>query len=69
MILTEDPDRRNAYEEFCTAMVQVVNSWYGKSLDDLSAWQNTCTIVRVLAVPDDSEMCRKGDDARACMID
>lgn len=68
MILTEDSDRRNVYEEFCTEMVQVVNPMYGKGLDDLSAWQNICKIVRVLAVPDDSETCRKGDDTRACMI-
>lgn len=59
MILTGDPDRRNAHKEFRTVMVQVINSLYVKGIDDLSAWQNICKIVRVLAVPDDSEKCRK----------
>lgn len=59
MILTGDPDRRNAHKEFRTAMVQVVNSLYVKGIDDLSAWQNICKIMRVLAVPADSETCRK----------
>ena len=54
-----DPDMKDAHEEFRTAMFQVVNSWYGKCIDDLTVWQNHCKIVRVLAVPHHFETCRK----------
>lgn len=55
----DDPDRKDAHEEFRTAMVQEFNSLYGKDIDDLSAWQNLCKTVRILPVPDDIDTCRK----------
>lgn len=55
----DDPDRKEAHEEFRTAMVQEFNSFYGKDIDDLSAWQKLCKNVRISPVPDDIETCRK----------
>ncbi|MCJ1344888.1 hypothetical protein MMC31_003093 [Peltigera leucophlebia] len=55
----EDPDRKDAKEEFRTAMVQEFNSLYGEDIDDLLSWQDLCKAVRIHPVPNNVETCRK----------
>ncbi|KAI9773210.1 MAG: hypothetical protein M1839_002218 [Geoglossum umbratile] len=55
----EDDGRKDAREEFRTAMVQEFNSLYGKDVDDISAWQELCQVVHIFPVPDDIETCRE----------
>ncbi|KAF9218748.1 hypothetical protein BS17DRAFT_665062, partial [Gyrodon lividus] len=52
-------ERRDAREGFKDALVQQFNSIYGTDGNDLTVWQNLCSVIGIEPVPNDIDECRK----------
>ncbi|KIJ63548.1 hypothetical protein HYDPIDRAFT_168373 [Hydnomerulius pinastri MD-312] len=53
------PERQEARTEFKDALVQQFNYIYGTNGNDLTAWQNLCSVIGIEPVPQDIVACQQ----------
>ncbi|RXW17794.1 hypothetical protein EST38_g8055 [Candolleomyces aberdarensis] len=59
----DDPEQKEAYEEFRDALVMEFNENFGTDANDLTSWQALCAAVRIDHIPDSLA------EARRAMLD
>ena len=55
----DDPERKEAHEDFKTAMVQQFNSLYGTEIDDIKSWRGLSLALDIFPLPDDISRAKK----------
>lgn len=48
-----EPERKEAHDNFKTALVQQFNSLYGTEVDDIKSWRGLCLALDIFPLPDD----------------
>ena len=54
-----DRERREAHDDFKTALVQQFNSLYGTEVDDIVSWRGLCLALEIFPLPEDVETAKQ----------
>jgi len=55
----DDPEQKQAHEDFKTALVHQFNSIYGTNVNDMESWRKLCLALEISPLPNDVVEARK----------
>jgi hypothetical protein len=64
----DDPEQKQAHEDFKTALVRQFNSIYGTDLNDMESWRKLCLALEISPLPNDVVEARKVGSALGPLI-